>query len=96
VGYGKAQDDTQKTVAEPVPLHLRNAVTGLMRGIGYGKGYQYAHDAEEKVTDMTCLPDSLRDRVYYRPTAEGFEERLRQRIDEIRRIKSRGPEKPKP
>ncbi len=96
IGYGEAQEDTQKTVAEPVPLHLRNAVTGLMRETGYGKGYQYAHDTEEKVTSMTCLPDSLRDRVYYRPTAQGFEERLRKRIEEIRRIKASGPEKPKP
>jgi putative ATPase len=94
-GYGEAQEDLQNTAAEPVPLHLRNAVTGLMRAAGYGKGYQYAHDTEEKVTPMTCLPDSLRDRTYYRPTAQGFEERLRQRMEEIRRIKTQGPEKPK-
>jgi putative ATPase len=76
-------------MAEPVPLHLRNAVTGLMKHIGYGKGYQYAHNAEEKVTDMTCLPKSLADRVYYHPTDQGFEARIRQRLDEIRRIKSK-------
>ncbi|MBI3662775.1 MAG: replication-associated recombination protein A [Acidobacteria bacterium] len=96
VGYGEAQQDTQKTVAEPVPLHLRNAVTGLMKDVGYGKGYQYAHDAEEKVTSMPCLPPGLRDRTYYRPTAQGFEQRLRQRMEEIRRIKAKGPEKPQP
>jgi putative ATPase len=87
--YGDVQEDLQKTMAEPVPLHLRNAVTGLMKNIGYGKGYQYAHNAEEKVTDMTCLPESLADRVYYHPTDQGFEARIRQRLEEIRRIKSK-------
>ncbi|MBI1739108.1 MAG: replication-associated recombination protein A, partial [Acidobacteria bacterium] len=96
VGYGEAQDDTQNTVAEPVPLHLRNAVTGLMKDVGYGQGYQYAHDVEEKVTSMPCLPAGLRERAYFRPTAQGFEQRLRQRMDEIRRIKAKGPEKPQP
>jgi putative ATPase len=89
VAYGDVQEDLQKTMAEPVPLHLRNAVTGLMKNIGYGKGYQYAHNAEEKVTDMTCLPESLADRVYYHPTDQGFEARIRQRLEEIRRIKSK-------
>jgi putative ATPase len=87
--YGDVQEDLQKTMAEPVPLHLRNAVTGLMKNIGYGKGYQYAHNAEEKVTDMTCLPESLADRVYYHPTDQGFEARIRQRLEEIHRIKSK-------
>ena len=85
-GYGAVQEDLQQTIAEPVPLHLRNAVTGLMKHVGYGKGYQYAHDAEEKVTDMTCLPDSLLGRTYYHPTDQGFEERIRQRLEEIRDI----------
>jgi putative ATPase len=85
-GYGDVEEDLQKTIAEPVPLHLRNAVTGLMRNIGYGKDYQYAHNSEEKVTNMTCLPESLLGRVYYRPTDQGFEGRLRQRLEEIRRI----------
>src|SRR5437660_1371848 len=88
-GYGEAQDDLQRTQAEPVPLHLRNPVTGLMRRIGYGRGYQHAHNYEEKLTDMPCLPESLRDRNYYRPTDQGFEQRLRERIDEIRRIVKR-------
>jgi putative ATPase len=83
-------------VAEPVPLHLRNAVTALMKDVGYGQGYQYAHDVEDKVTSMTCLPAGLRERSYFRPTAQGFEQRLRQRMDEIRRIKAKGPEKPTP
>jgi putative ATPase len=91
-GYGDVQDDLQKTIAEPVPLHLRNPVTGLMRHLGYGRGYQYAHDSDDKTTDMPCLPDRLAGRSYYRPTDQGFEQRLRQRLDEIRRIRA----KPKP
>src|SRR5271163_3041898 len=89
-GYGAVQGDLQNTIAEPVPLHLRNAVTGLMGNLGYGKDYQYAHDAEEKVTDMTCLPESLAGRTYYKPTDQGFEARIRQRMEEIRRIKTKG------
>jgi putative ATPase len=90
--YGEVQEDLQKTIAEPVPLHLRNAVTGLMKHIGYGKGYQYAHNSEEKVTDMTCLPESLADRVYYHPTDQGFEARIQQRMEDIRRIKTKRPD----
>ncbi|HEX5423099.1 MAG TPA: hypothetical protein VFW94_06075, partial [Candidatus Acidoferrales bacterium] len=88
--YGEVHDDLQQTIAEPVPLHLRNAVTGLMKHVGYGKGYQYAHDAEEKITDMTCLPDSLLGRTYYHPTDQGLEERIRERLDEIRNIHQKG------
>jgi putative ATPase len=88
-GYGAVHDDLQRTIAEPVPLHLRNAVTGLMGHLGYGKDYQYAHDSEDKVTDMTCLPESLLGRIYYRPTDQGFEARIRQRMEEIRRIKAK-------
>ena len=91
-GYGAVEEDLQKTIADPVPLHLRNAVTGLMRNIGYGKDYQYAHNSEEKVTDMTCLPESLLGRVYYRPTDQGFEARLRKRLEEIRRIQRKPSE----
>ena len=87
--YGAVQKDLQNTIAEPVPLHLRNAVTGLMGHTGYGKGYQYAHNAEEKVTDMTCLPESLSGRTYYKPTDQGFEARIRQRLEEIRRIQKK-------
>jgi putative ATPase len=86
-GYGSVTKDLENTRAEPVPLHLRNAPTGLMKNIGYGKGYQYAHDVEDKVADMECLPESLAGKNYYRPTDQGFEARLRQRMDEIRRIK---------
>jgi putative ATPase len=85
--YGAVQQDVEQTAAEPVPLHLRNAPTGLMKGLGYGKDYQYAHDTESKVADMQCLPDSLRDRVYYRPTNEGVEKRIRERLEEIKRLK---------
>jgi putative ATPase len=86
--YAEIQGDVERTAAEPVPLHLRNAPTGLMRGLGYGQGYQYAHDLEDKVADMQCLPDNLRDRVYYRPTAEGLEKRIRERLEEIKRRRS--------
>jgi putative ATPase len=92
VGYGTVSKDLQETIAEPVPLHLRNAATGLMENFGYGKGYQYAHNSEDKVTDMTCLPESLAGRTYYRPTDQGFEERIRQRLEEIRRIQKKTPE----
>jgi putative ATPase len=89
--YGDVQEDIERTAAEPVPLHLRNAPTGVMKGLGYGKNYQYAHDLEGKVADMQCLPENLRDRVYYRPTDEGIEKRIRGRMEEIkRRRKSRG------
>jgi len=87
--YGEVQQDLKNTIAEPVPLHLRNAVTGLMSNVGYGKGYQYAHNAEAKVTDMTCLPESLTGRTYYTPTDQGFEARIRQRLEEIRRIQKK-------
>ena len=87
--YGEVQEDLKNTIAEPVPLHIRNAVTGLMSNMGYGKGYQYAHNAEEKVTDMTCLPESLIGRIYYAPTDQGFEARIRQRLEEIRRIQQK-------
>ena len=89
-GYGEVIGDVQKTEADPVPLHLRNAVTGLMKNIGYGDGYKYAHNYDEKVTDMSCLPDNLSGRTYYNPTDQGFEQRLRARLEEIRKIKSRG------
>lgn len=89
VGYGEVKSDAQKTVAEPVPLHLRNAVTGLMANVGYGKGYQYAHNAEEKLTDMECLPESLRDRRYYQPTDQGLEKRLKERMQAIQEWKEK-------
>jgi putative ATPase len=86
--YGAVQQDVEQTAAEPVPLHLRNAPTGLMKGLGYGQGYKYAHDVEGKVADMQCLPDNLRERVYYHPSSEGAEKRIRERLEEIKRRRS--------
>jgi putative ATPase len=85
--YGAAQDDIEHTRQEPVPLHLRNAPTRLMKELGYARGYQYAHDEEGRVADMDCLPPSLEGRTYYRPTQEGREKQLAQRLEEIRRIR---------
>jgi putative ATPase len=87
--YGAVQQDVEKTAAEPVPLHIRNAPTGLMKGLGYGKGYQYAHDLDDKVANMQCLPDNLRDRTYYHPTNEGVEKRIRERLEEIRQRRNK-------
>jgi putative ATPase len=92
MAYDAVQQDVEQTTAEPVPLHLRNAPTGLMKNLGYGQGYQYAHDLEDKVADMQCLPGNLRDRTYYHPTDEGLEKRLRERMEHIRRI-GRNPRK---
>jgi len=86
--YSEVQQDVERTAAEPVPLHLRNAPTGLMKNLGYGQGYQYAHDLEGKVADMQCLPDNLKHRTYYHPTGEGVEKRIRERVEEIRRRRS--------
>ena len=77
--------DVETTAAEPVPLHIRNAPTKLMKEVGYGKGYQYAHDLEEKVADMDCLPDKLKGHRYYHPTQEGIEKRIADRLEDIRR-----------
>ncbi|MGC1362739.1 MAG: replication-associated recombination protein A [Silvibacterium sp.] len=86
--YGDVLADIENTRAEPVPLHLRNAPTGLMKSLDYGKGYQYAHDIEGKVAGMDCLPESLKDRRYYHPTGEGREKLLAQRMEEIRKIRA--------
>src|SRR5256885_3994052 len=94
--YNQVQDDNQNIAAEPVPLHLRNAPTGLMKSVGYGRGYQYAHNLESKVADMQCLPDNLRDRVYYRPTAEGAEREFAERIERIRRAREKAASKSPP
>jgi len=90
--YGDVQQDVEQTAADSVPLHLRNAPTSLMKGLCYGQGYQYAHDLEGKVADMQCLPDNLNGRVYYRPTNEGIEKRIRERMEEIKRQRSRASE----
>ena len=85
--YETAKRDAAKEIAEPVPLHLRNAVTGLMKDVGYGAGYQYAHDFDDKLTGMTCLPDSMAGKRYYLPTEQGEEVELGKRLDGIRRWK---------
>ena len=91
IAYGAVQEDVERTAQDPVPLHLRNAPTGLMKAFGYGEGYQYAHNLESKVADMQCLPDNLKDRVYYHPTDEGVEKRIKARLEEVRRAKIKGP-----
>jgi putative ATPase len=88
IAYGAVQEDVERTAQDPVPLHLRNAPTGLMKAFGYGEGYQYAHNLESKVADMQCLPDNLKDRVYYHPTDEGIEKRIKARLAEIRKAKA--------
>lgn len=83
VAYETAKKDAAEQLAEPVPLHIRNAPTTLMKQLDYGKGYQYAHDTAAKLTAMECLPESLRGRSYYRPTREGLESRFAARLAEI-------------
>ena len=85
--YGAAAADAHSEAADPVPLHLRNAPTSLMKQLDYGKGYQYAHDDRDAVTDMDCLPHSLAGRKYYRPTDRGFEKELKRRLDGWEKIK---------
>ncbi len=79
--YSAVQEDVERTRSDPVPLHLRNAPTPLMRTIGYGKGYRYAHDYEEAQVDQQHLPDAIKDRTYYHPTDRGFEKTVRERLD---------------
>ena len=83
IGYGKAREDAANMLNEPVPLQIRNGVTGLMRDLHYGEGYQYAHDMDEKLTNMQCLPDSVKDRKYYEPTTQGAEAVVKERLEEI-------------
>ena len=85
--YGAVLGDIEATRQEPVPLHLRNAPTKLMKELDYGKGYEYAHDVEGRVADMECLPESLAGRRWYHPTQEGREKLMAQRTEEIRRIR---------
>ena len=87
--YGSAKRDAVNMLAEPVPLVIRNAPTKLMKELEYGKGYQYAHDTADKLTDMQCLPDSLLGREYYRPTEEGVEARFKARLQEIKDRKAK-------
>ena len=81
------KQDVRTMRAESVPMQIRNAPTGLMKGLGYGKGYEYAHDTEEKLTHMQCMPDSLKDRTYYCPTEEGEEKETARRLREIKEFR---------
>jgi putative ATPase len=85
--YSEVASDVQKTINEPPPLHIRNAPTKLMKELGYGKGYQYAHNLKEKVADMECFPESLRGRQYYHPTEQGMERRISEILAEIKKRK---------
>lgn len=88
VAYHAAREDALQSLAEPVPLHLRNATTRLMRELEYGKGYQFAHDYEERLTVMECLPESLRGREYYQPTEQGSEKGYKTRLESIKSWKA--------
>ena len=94
VAYETAKKDALEQLSEPVPLVIRNGVTGLMRELDYGKGYQYAHDSEEKLTNMQCLPDSLLGRTYYEPTEQGLEGRFKTRLNQIKEWKAAHAGKP--
>jgi len=93
--YGAVHQEVEQTAQEPVPLHLRNAPTPLMKSMGYGAGYRYAHDLDEKVADMQCLPDNLKDHVYFHPSEEGLEKRIKERLQEIRQLKADSLQRPK-
>lgn len=96
MAYEAAKKDALTHLAEPVPLALRNAPTRLMAQLGYGKGYQYAHDAADKLTDLQCLPDGLTDRRYYQPTEQGLEGRFKARLQEIQAWKAEAARRKKP
>ncbi len=85
--YAAAKKDALTQLSEPVPLVIRNGVTKLMKELSYGKGYKYAHDFEDKLTDMQCLPDSLAGKVYYKPTEQGTEARFKERLRQIKEWK---------
>lgn len=89
VGYGKAKEDAKNMLTEPVPLQIRNGVTELMQQLHYGEGYQYAHDTEEKLTRMKCLPESLEGRVYYIPGEQGQEAEIKKQLAKIKAFKNK-------
>jgi putative ATPase len=84
LAYGRAAKDALRDEAAPVPLHLRNAPTKLMKDLDYGKDYKYAHDEPDAVTDMSCLPDALAHKRYYEPTERGLEPKLREALERAR------------
>ena len=85
--YNLARSDALNTLAEPVPLIIRNAPTKLMKNLNYGKGYQYAHDYQDKLTTMECLPPNLKNHHYYKPNEDGNEFRFKQRLEQINKWK---------
>lgn len=87
IAYETAKKDAIKEIAEPVPLVIRNAPTKLMKDLNYGKGYQYAHDTKEKLTNMQCLPDSLAGKEYYHPTEQGLEAKYKDKLERIKNWK---------
>jgi len=89
MAYGAAKRDALEDIASPVPLHLRNAPTKLMKGLGYGSGYKYAHDEDEGVAEMSCLPEHLVTRRYYEPTDRGAEVRLKEALERARKLRER-------
>jgi len=92
----KAMETVENTTAEPVPMQLRNAPTKAMKDWGYGQGYQHAHQFEDALNNMSCLPENLRGTVFYEPTDRGSEQRIAQRLAEIRNRRGQGPEPPPP
>lgn len=87
--YGKAREAVQKTGSEPVPVNLINASNKFMKQMGFGEGYKYAHDYEDKITSMQCLPDKLKGSEFYVPGSQGAEKRIRERLDYIKSVKSK-------
>ena len=93
--YNQAAEDARTRIAEPVPLHLRNAPTKLMKDLEYGKGYRYAHTEPDAVADMSCLPQALEDRKYYKPTERGFEKEIKRRLEGWEEIKKKNRDRAK-
>jgi putative ATPase len=89
VAYNEAAEDALQQIADPVPLHIRNAPTPLMKELNYGKGYKYAHNEAEGIADMDCLPESLQGKKYYRPTDRGNEQAIRQRLEDWKRSRKK-------
>ena len=92
--YGKVKREVAQRPGLAVPMAIRNAPTELMKGVGYGEGYRYAHDEEGAVADLECLPEELADARFYQPTEYGWEKRIRERMAEIRQFRAKRPKKP--
>ena len=88
-GYASAAGSVNEKPNEPVPLHIRNAPTPLMKELGYGKGYKYAHNFEDAITDLSCLPDSLQGTRFYEPTERGFEAEVKKRLQQWEEAKNK-------